>query len=796
MTTAGTASNGNTVTYQWYKGASATDTVGTLIPGAVSATFVIPTDLSAGTYYYFCVLSAEDCADKKSSTATVTINKINWPGTTSVTKKVKANETNTDVVVNLPALPPSASYGTPVITAPANGLVVGESVTLSADYTTLTFNATSQPEGTTEVITLSVSNLTNYNNYTVTVNVLAEADSISITTQPTDIDTYYLSGAENQFTAAGTASNSNVVSYQWCKGTSLSDTNGVAIPGADEAVYAPEDVDAGTYYYYCVLSAAGCSDTKTNTASLVIAKINYSGAKTAVTTVEENGASTGNTVTLPALAPGGSYGAITVNGALIDGTPTLSGLVLSFDATSQPMGTEASITIAVTGCPNYNDYFVTVTVIADNRTLVTITAERAVDIVYDGTPRKGYTGDPGTDPAYSGTLEFIYTGINGTNYPASSTPPSNAGEYSLEIAVPSSDPLYLGSTTIEFTIGKRSASASPKNFTINSGSAMPTFALEYSGVIDGETLAPSAPAEFSCGAENTEVPGTYPITWSNIDSVHFDAYPNYNVTKTATGTLTIRTPIAPPNQPPTKPSGTISVEVIPETGAPLTGITNSSSEIGHIVLTAEDLARIAAGESAQVYITIEDIGDRVPTEDKTATEQLLEENADVVFGMYVDISLYKQLGSDDPTKVLLANGNLLISIEIPESLRQEDRVFDIVRVHNGTAQLLNGSYDGLTGILSFETDRFSTYAIVYAYEEVSLQDDVSLAEAEENPETPDDVIVNASEDDDELSPGTDDGAISESNEASAEKNPSTAAAVSLSPFGACAIALFLSRKKK
>jgi hypothetical protein len=46
-----------TKTYQWYKNATATKTGGVAEAGATSASYNIPTDLTAGTYYFYCVVT-------------------------------------------------------------------------------------------------------------------------------------------------------------------------------------------------------------------------------------------------------------------------------------------------------------------------------------------------------------------------------------------------------------------------------------------------------------------------------------------------------------------------------------------------------------------------------------------------------------------------------------------------------------------------------------------------------------------------------------------------------------------
>lgn len=59
---------------------------------------------------------------------------------------------------------------------------------------------------------------------------------------------------------------------------------------------------------------------------------------------------------------------------------------------------------------------------------------------------------------------------------------------------------------------------------------------------------------------------------------------------------------------------------------------------------------------------------------------------------------------------------------VPENLRNTDpsveRTYQLVRVFDGEGSLLACSYDEETGVLTFTTNTFGTYAIVYSDSEV------------------------------------------------------------------------------
>ncbi len=64
----------NPVTYQWYENTVDSSTGGTIINGETSASFDIPTDLVAGTYYYYCVLSLSGAESVTTTVATVVVS--------------------------------------------------------------------------------------------------------------------------------------------------------------------------------------------------------------------------------------------------------------------------------------------------------------------------------------------------------------------------------------------------------------------------------------------------------------------------------------------------------------------------------------------------------------------------------------------------------------------------------------------------------------------------------------------------------------------------------------------------
>ncbi|MCR5515911.1 MAG: hypothetical protein K6F41_05575, partial [Lachnospira sp.] len=134
-------------------------------------------------------------------------------------------------------------------------------------------------------------------------------------------------------------------------------------------------------------------------------------------------------------------------------------------------------------------------------------------------------------------------------------------------------------------------------------------------------------------------------------------------------------------------------------------IENNDNLTTLLALTPEEVA-----QGVNVWLDIQDMSDSVQQTDKTLIQ---DTSGDYTVGLYFDINLFKKVGSNDTTKVTETNGKVQASIVIPESLRKSGRSFEIIRVHDGVPTVISGTYDENTHIFTFETDKFSTYALTY-----------------------------------------------------------------------------------
>ena len=142
------------------------------------------------------------------------------------------------------------------------------------------------------------------------------------------------------------------------------------------------------------------------------------------------------------------------------------------------------------------------------------------------------------------------------------------------------------------------------------------------------------------------------------------------------------------------------------------GLQNTDKELLNNVLTKEEQELVASGVPVNVWLESKDITSTVPKADKEKVEKALP-STNYVVGAYIDFNLFKQVGDKEATKITKCpNGKVKISFVIPKALQAESRAFKMVRLHDGTATLLDVTL-GKNFNATFETDAFSTYAIIY-----------------------------------------------------------------------------------
>ncbi|MGN1415800.1 MAG: hypothetical protein ACI4XF_03100, partial [Oscillospiraceae bacterium] len=148
------------------------------------------------------------------------------------------------------------------------------------------------------------------------------------------------------------------------------------------------------------------------------------------------------------------------------------------------------------------------------------------------------------------------------------------------------------------------------------------------------------------------------------------------------------------------------------------GIANAEEAKSVIPITNYEKAAIESGEDLYIILDVKDGTATVPTSDRTVVNSTASEYG-LTVGMMLDIELFKRIGDGGLiTAVHETNGMLTVEFKMPAELLNSDadvtRTYKIIRVHNGVPTVLDCDFDPATGMASFKTDKFSTYAIAYS----------------------------------------------------------------------------------
>lgn len=142
-------------------------------------------------------------------------------------------------------------------------------------------------------------------------------------------------------------------------------------------------------------------------------------------------------------------------------------------------------------------------------------------------------------------------------------------------------------------------------------------------------------------------------------------------------------------------------------------------------LTANEKYLLSQGNDLKLVFKLDDLGVNVDTTEKKAIADALGGKK---LGAFLDIQLVKQIGNYEGNVTKLG-GEIKVSLELPAELINTDksleRIYKILRYHEGDENkvtVLDATFDEATKTITFATDRFSTYAVVY--EDVSAKDEV------------------------------------------------------------------------
>ena len=141
-----------------------------------------------------------------------------------------------------------------------------------------------------------------------------------------------------------------------------------------------------------------------------------------------------------------------------------------------------------------------------------------------------------------------------------------------------------------------------------------------------------------------------------------------------------------------------------------------------IPFTDDEKALIDSGAVVTIKLEVVDISDTVSAADQALIEAALDGQT---VGMYMDVKLMKRVGTADFSPVTNLSSDIAIKMTLPKELLTADdtmtRTYSVLRIHDGKVEAVATEFDAKTGALTFETDRFSTYAVVYKDVSVEIE---------------------------------------------------------------------------
>ena len=436
--------------YQWYSNTTNSNVGGTPVPGATNANFTPAVFTTAGTYYFYVVvtLSGNGCGPVASAVAEVIVT-----ADPVVTTQPLASQSICQTVVPS-ALTVSATGGLGTFayqwySNTANNNTSGTPIT---GATTDTYTPPSTAVGTTYYYCVITQLIAIGCDVTSTTSAIIVNLAPTFTTQP--ISSIVCSGSTPTQLSVAYANGVGMPQYQWYSNTTSTTVGGTAIPGATNATYDPSATTVGTTYYYCIvtLPTGGCSDITSDIAEVSINANPIIAAKTATICSGTAFNIIPNNATGDLVPPGTTYswsnptinptGAITGTSAETLQTGISQTLT---NTTTSPATATYTVTPIAGSCPGV-PFTVIITVnpsVSSNVTLIDITCFG----YNDGSIQTNITGGI---PFTSGPPYLIaWTGPNGFTSSAPTISALDPGVYNLTIDDAGGCPLAESYTIVE-----------------------------------------------------------------------------------------------------------------------------------------------------------------------------------------------------------------------------------------------------------------------------------------------------------------------------------------------------------
>ena len=157
----------------------------------------------------------------------------------------------------------------------------------------------------------------------------------------------------------------------------------------------------------------------------------------------------------------------------------------------------------------------------------------------------------------------------------------------------------------------------------------------------------------------------------------------------------------------------ITAQSVSGEGVPAINIASAADQLLNLAKLSEDEKKaVKAGNKTQFVLSASSM---TPTKEEIVLIQSVLGNN--VIGQYLNLNLTLKISGRADRQITDLSAPMYIAITIPQNLVNHDssieRTYRIVRIHDGVATLIDGTYDTATNQFTFATDGFSTYALVY-----------------------------------------------------------------------------------
>ena len=157
----------------------------------------------------------------------------------------------------------------------------------------------------------------------------------------------------------------------------------------------------------------------------------------------------------------------------------------------------------------------------------------------------------------------------------------------------------------------------------------------------------------------------------------------------------------------------ITAQSVSGEGVPAINIASAADHLLNLAKLSEDENKAVKARNKTQFVL--SASGMTPTKEEIALIQSVLGNN--VIGQYLNLNLILKISGRADRQITDLSAPMYIAITIPQNLVNHDssieRTYRIVRIHDGVATLIDGTYDAATNQFTFATDGFSTYALVY-----------------------------------------------------------------------------------